>query len=135
MTLWSVAGRLLCPWDFSGKNTEVGCLCLLQGIFPTQRLNPGLLPCRQILYYLSHRGSPDICIHIADLGLPGGASGKEPACQCRRRKRRRFHPWVGEIPWRRAWRPTLVFLPGESHEKRGLAGYSPWGSKEPDLAY
>ena len=33
----------------------------------------------------------------------GGASGKEPACQCRRHKRRRFNPWVGKIPWRRAW--------------------------------
>ena len=35
--------RLLCPWDFPGKNIGVGCHCLLQGIFPTQRLNPGLL--------------------------------------------------------------------------------------------
>ena len=47
--------------------------------------------------------------------FPGGASGKEPACQCRRHKRHRFDPSVGKIPWRRAWRPTLVFLPGESH--------------------
>ena len=57
-------------------------------------------------------------------GLPGGASGKEPACQCRRRKRCRFDPWVGRIPWRRAWHPTPVFLPGESHGQRGLVGYS-----------
>jgi len=39
---------------------------------------------------------------------------KEPACQCRRPKRCRFNPWVGKIPWRRAWQPTPVFLPGES---------------------
>ena len=39
------------------------------------------------------------------LGLPDGASGKEPACQCRRCKRRGFNPWVGKIPWRRAWQP------------------------------
>ena len=38
---------------FSGKNAEVGCHALLQGIFPTQGLNPGLLHCRQILYHLS----------------------------------------------------------------------------------
>ena len=53
--------------------------------------------------------------------LPGGASGKETACQCRRRKRRGFHPWVGKIPQRRAWQPTPVFLPSESHGQRSLA--------------
>ena len=45
---------LLCPWDSSGKNTGVDCHFLLQGIFPTQELNPGLLHCRQILYQLSY---------------------------------------------------------------------------------
>ena len=40
-------------------------------------------------------------------------AGKEPACQCRRCKRLEFDPWVGKIPWRRAWQPTLVFLPGD----------------------
>ena len=43
-----------------------------------------------------------------------------------------FDPWVGKIPWRRAWQPTLVFLLGESHGQRSLAGYSPWGLKESD---
>ena len=47
--------RLLCPWDFPDKNTGVGWQFLLQGVFPTQELNPGLLCCRQILYHLSHR--------------------------------------------------------------------------------
>ena len=47
--------------------------------------------------------------------FPGGTSGKEPIWQCRRHKRCRFDPWVGKIPWRRAWQPTPVFLPGESH--------------------
>ena len=46
------------PWDSPGKNTRVGCHSLLQGIFLTQRLNPGLLHCRLILYRLSHQGSP-----------------------------------------------------------------------------
>ena len=36
------------------------------------------------------------------------------------------------MPWRRAWEPTPVFLPGESHEQRSLAGYSPWRHKESD---
>ena len=43
--------------DYPGKNTGVGCHALLQGIFPNQGLNPGLLHCRQILYHLSHQGS------------------------------------------------------------------------------
>ena len=62
----------------------------------------------------------------------GDAGGKEPACQCRRHKRCRVDPWVGKIPWRRAWQSTSVFLPGESHGQRRLAGYSPWGCKELD---
>ena len=40
-----------------------------------------------------------------------------------------FDPWVGKIPWRRAWQPTPVFLPEESHGQRSLAGYSPWGCR------
>ena len=50
--------RLLHPWGFPGKSTEVGCHFLLQGNFPTQGSNPGLLHCRQTLYCLSHQGSP-----------------------------------------------------------------------------
>ena len=45
-----------------------------------------------------------------------------------------FSPWVGKIPWRRAWQPTPVFLPGESHEQRTLAGFSPWVCKESDTS-
>ena len=48
------------PWNSPGKNTEVGSLFLLQGIFPTQELNPGLPHCRQIIYQLSHQGSPRV---------------------------------------------------------------------------
>ena len=43
-----------------------------------------------------------------------------------------FDPWVRKIPWRRAWQPTPVFLPGEAHRQRSLAGYCPWGCKELD---
>ena len=63
---------------------------------------------------------------------PGGASGKEPACQCKRDKRWGFDPRVGKIPWRRAWQPTPVFFAGESHGQRSLVPYSPWGHKECD---
>ena len=49
--------RLLCQWDFPGKNTGVGCHFLLQGIFSTQGLNACLLHCRQIFLPLSYLGS------------------------------------------------------------------------------
>ena len=50
-------------------------------------------------------------------GFPGGASAKEPACQCRRHKRCGFYPWFGKIPRRRAWQPTPVFLPREPMDR------------------
>ena len=53
-------------------------------------------------------------------------SGKEFTCQCRSC---RLDPWVGKIPWRKAWQPIPVFLPGESQGQRSLVGYSPWGHK------
>ena len=43
-----------------------------------------------------------------------------------------FNPWVGEIPWRRKWQPTAVFLPGKFHGQRSLVGYSPQGHEESD---
>ena len=46
------------PWNSPDQNIGVGSLSLLQGIFPTQGSNPGLPHCRQILYQLSHKGSP-----------------------------------------------------------------------------
>ena len=60
---------------------------------------------------------------------PGGTSGKESACQCRRHKRYSFDPWVGKIPWSRKWPPTPVFLPGKSHGQSSLVGYSPQGRR------
>ena len=51
---------LYSPWNSPGQNTGVGSLSLLQGLFSTQGLNPGLLYCRRILYQLSHKGSPRI---------------------------------------------------------------------------
>ena len=67
-------------------------------------------------------------VHV---GFPGGTSGKESACQCRRLKRPGFHLW--KIPWSRAWQLTPAFLPGESHGQRYLVGYGPEGHKESDM--
>ena len=60
-------------------------------------------------------------------GFPGGAGGKEPTCQCEGSKRHTFSPWVGKIPWGRAWQPAPVFLSGEPHGQRSLADYSSRG--------
>ena len=77
-------------------------------------------------------GSPAEAHPSSDTARDGGKRAsqwvisKESACQCRRRG---FNPWVGKIPWRRAWQPTPVFLPGKSRGQRSLAGYSPRGRK------
>ena len=63
------------------------------------------------------------------LGFPGGTSGKESTCQCRRHKGCGFNPWVRKIPWRRAWQPTLVFLPGESPWTEEPGGLQSMGSQ------
>ena len=55
-----------------------------------------------------------VCISVYMYRLP---SGKEASCG--------FDPWIGKIPWRRAWQPTAVFLPRECHGQRSLVGYSP----------
>ena len=57
-------------------------------------------------------------------GPPWWFSGKESAGQCRGC---RFSPWVGMIPWRKKWQLVSVFLPGESHRQRSLAGYTVHG--------
>ena len=63
-------------------------------------------------------------MNVYIFNFPGGSSGKEPPCQCRRHKRWEFDPW------RRAWQPTPALLPGESQGQRSLEGYIPQGHKE-----
>ena len=71
------------------------------------------------------------------LGFPGGSYGRESVCilqivckeSLQKCGRPGFDSWVGKIPWRRAWQPTPVFLPGESPWKRSLEGYSLKGSQ------
>ena len=68
-------------------------------------------------------------VYSSVMGFSGGTSDKEFTCQYRRRMRHVFSPWVRNIPWRRKWQPTPVFLPGTFHGQRSLAGSSPWGCK------
>ena len=69
----------------------------------------------------------------ASRGFPAGASGKELICQCRKHARHGFDPWVGKIRCRRAWQPTLIFLPQElcPHPffMRNLVDYTDEGSQ------
>ena len=63
-------------------------------------------------------------LHLLN-GFPGGASGKEPTCHCRRHRDSGSIPGLGRSPGGRAWQPTPVFLPGEFQGQRSLVGYGP----------
>ena len=63
--------------------------------------------------------------------IPGDSDGRV----CLRCRRPVFDPWVGKIPWRRELQSTPVFLPGEFHGLRSLAGHSSWGCKESDMTH
>ena len=119
--------RLPHPWDSPGKNTGVGCHFLRQ--------------CMKVKSESEVAQSCPTLSDAMDCSLPGSsvhgifqarvlelgaiALKQNPACQCRRHKRHGFNPQVGKISWRRKWQPTPVFMPGESHGQRSLAGYSP----------
>ena len=65
--------------------------------------------------------------------FPDGSVGKESDCNAGDTgDRRGFDLWIGKIPWRRKWQPTLVFLAWKIYGQRNLVGYSPWGQKESD---
>ena len=90
------------------------------------------LKCGQCAGENSDRGELDLCKR-GWWGLPRWLRAKESICQCRRRRRHGFDPWVRKIPWSKKWQPIVVFLPGKSHGQRSLVGYSPWGCKESDM--
>ena len=100
--------RLLCPWDFPGKNIEMGCHFLLQGIFPTQGWNLHLL--RLLHWQVDY-------LHCTTWEV--------------------WETWVQsfgqEDSLLKEIEPTPIFLPGKSHGQRSLVSYSPWGSKELDM--
>ena len=67
------------------------------------------------------------------MGLPGGARGREPTCQCRDVRGGGFDSWVRKTPWRREGQPTLVVLPREFHGQRNLPSYGPQGHREMNM--
>ena len=107
-TPWTVTYQAPPSMGFSRKECWSGLPFPLQGIFPTQELNPGVPHCRQTLYRLSHQGS----LNARDLGSipglersPGGGHGNPLQCTCL----------------------------DNPHGQRSLVGYSPWGCKELDM--
>ena len=118
-------------FTFSTLNYSV-CSCELSGCSMIGKLKIPEMMVGRILNLASLETFFPLTVLVT--GLPGGASGKESACQCRRCKRCRFDPWVRKIPWRKQWQPTLVFLPGKFHGQTSLLGGSPLGHKELDMA-
>ena len=65
----------------------------------------------------------------ASLGFPGSSAGKESSCQCRGCLRQEFNPWLGKIPWRRAWQPTPVIIAWRILCTEGSGGLQSMGSQ------
>ena len=91
----------------------------------------GIILIINILFKLSPKNTV-IALHYAcRSGFPGGSAIKNLPATLESQKCG-FEPWVGKIPWKRAWLPTPVFLPGEFHGQRTLVGCSSWSHKESD---
>ena len=106
-------GKAHCPYNISPSLSD-----LLHSAWQFLALSTLL----QMASFCSFIWLSNIPLHIcaaSSLGFPGGLDGKESACNAD------SIPGSGRLPWRREWKPTLVFLPRESHEQRSLANYSP----------
>ena len=112
--------RLLCPWDFPGKNTGVGRHSLLQGIFQTPGSNPGLLHCRWIFHYLSHLKLSPTWNPVymggrgqfkSDWSQGPGSQGASGVSQCPER------PWIPPAPLPAPSHPLLQG--GKAPQKTG----------------
>ena len=122
------------PW----RREWLPTLVFLPGKFHAQRRLAGYSPWghkeSDMTEWLTHQRSELWFYRFIFVNFLGGNSGKQPACQCRRHKRRESDPArVRKIPWRSAWQPTPIFLPGGSHGQRSLADYSPQSHKESDM--
>ena len=89
--------------------------------------------CYHVLHFIL--GFPNLLKNFQkSFAFACGASGKEPACQCRKQTFEMQVRSLGqEDPWRWEWQPIPIFLPGESHGHRSLVGYGPQGCKQSDM--
>ena len=83
------------------------------GIPTPTHIHPCVTPLITFFFWLCYTQlCPTLCDPVdCSPGFPGGTSGKQRACRCRKCKRRGFNPWVRKIPWSRTWQSTPVFLP------------------------
>ena len=122
------------PGILQAKNTGVGCRFLFQ-CMKVKRESEVAQSCPTLSDPMDC-SPPGSSVHgifqarVLEWGFKVFWVGKESACNAGDPG---FDPWVGTIPWRRAWQPAPVFLPGESHGQRSLAGYSPWGRRASDM--
>ena len=105
----------LCPVDCTEQNTGVGSYSLLQDIFPTQGLNPGLLHCRCILYRMSHKGSPSYWSgypipSLADLPKPGIKLGPSALQKDSLPTERPGKPLIGRVTHPNMWTSRAQIL-------------------------
>ena len=126
--------RLLCLWNFPGKNTGVLCHFLLQGY--SWRGDWSCIFCVSLSWQvyslpLSHLGSPAVRLG-ADYIKSGASQGAQRVKNLPAMLETCLQSLGQEDLWRREWQPTPVFFPRESHGQRNLLGYSPWGCKELD---
>ena len=124
--------RLLCSWNSPSKNAGVGVYSwilqarMLEWVsipYPEDLPKPGLkhrsLTLQADSYHLSHQGLMShwerYLNYYEGTHIPWWLKGKESIClHCRSHRGHRLDPWVGKNPWRRAWQPIPVFLPGET---------------------
>ena len=116
-TLWPIR-----PWNSPGWNTGVGSLSLLQGIFPTQSLNPGLPHCRWILYQLRvqerYSQTKDINLELISRKIPWGRHGNSLQYSCLE------NPMDGEAWW--ATVHGVAQSQTEAYTHRGIHKYGHW---------
>ena len=104
---------LYSPWNSLGQNTVVDSLSLLQGIFPTQDSNPGLLHCRRILYQLSHKGSQKVLFLISINITSKKAFPEIPVCNWKHKQAQLGHFWWPCFKlWRQWFCPQNHFVSG-----------------------
>ena len=116
---YSLPGSSSCSWDFQARILEWDIYFSGGSSWPRDGICISCIDKWTLDHWLSHQ---TLCIFLRQqpciLGFPGGTSGKELTGQGRRHKRHGFDTWVGKIPWRGVWKPTPIFLSGESHGQK-----------------
>ena len=121
-TPWTIAHQAPLSMGFSRQEFWSGLPFPPRGDLPHPGINLGS-PVLQVDSLLSEPlGKPQVALVVKNLLANTG-----------RCKKCGFDSWVGKLPWRKAWQPTPVFLPGEFHGQKSLVGYSLWGCKETDM--